>query len=132
MESLTDECGEKAREYVSCAAGGHSRVAGWVDVRFAFWRCDDGWRAFQDDGGSDMGGEFQGACYGVALYFGDAAPGQACKFSDVRGEYQRCFAGADRIEVAGEGVECVGVDDCGATQVSHEAADEFDGFSMGA
>ena len=101
-------------------------------MRFAFWRCDDGWRAFQDCGGSDVGGEFQSACYGVALYFGDAVPGQARKFPDVRGEYQGCFAGADRIEVSGEGVEGVGVNDCGTNAVAHEAADEFDGFSMGA
>ena len=74
---------------------------------------------------------FYGACYGIALYFGDAVPGQARKFPDVRGEYQGCLAGADRIEVASEGIEGVGVDDCGASQVAHEAADEFDGFPMG-
>ena len=101
-------------------------------MRFAFWRCDDGRRAFQDDGGSDIGSEFQGQSYGVALYFGDATSGQARKLPDVRGEYQGCFAVADRIEVASEGVECVGVDDCGTNAVAHEAADEFDGFSMGA
>ena len=79
-----------------------------------------------------MRGEFYGACYGVALYFGDAVPGQARKFPDVWGEHQGCLAGADRIEVAGECVECVGVNDGGTSQVTHEAADEFGGFSMGA
>ena len=101
-------------------------------MRLAFWRCDYARCAFQEYGGIDIGGKFQSQCNRVALYFGDAAPGQARKFPDMWGEYQGCFAGADCIQVAGEGVECVGVNDCGATQVAHEAADECDCFSMGA
>ena len=111
VAKLRDPGGNRARQHVAGAARRHAGIAAGVDERLPRRRGDDRPVALQDDKNVVVGGEVARDVEASGLHVLGREPGQPRHLARMRRDDDGdVVAALQPIDVAGKGVEAVGVD----------------------